>query len=140
MAVVARVLVASLVVVFSALLCPGGRVATCSSHSPLPSPFFYGWLGFSSPALKWLRARTGWGDPGVAWSRVMAKFYLQPPHFTFTFPQTILLPPKCYIIFCSLHISLSLSTLHPAAIISAHLLGHGVPAWDLLPPAAGSLL
>ena len=78
----------------------------------------FGWLGFPSLALKWLRARTGWGDPGVAWSRVMAKFYLQPPHFTFTFPQIILLPPKCYIMFiCSLHISLSLSTHHLAAII-----------------------
>ena len=97
---------------------------------PSPPPFF-GWLGFSSLALKWLRARTGWGDPGVAWSRVMAKFYLQPPHFTLTFPQIILLPPKCYIMFiCSLHISLSLSTHHLAAII-LHLPDHGMPPQDL---------
>ena len=115
------------------MLCPGSWVATWSS--PHKTPPFSGWLGFSSPALKWLRARTGWGDPGVAWSRVMAKFYLQPPHFTFTFPQTILLPPKCYIIFCSLHISLSLSTHHLAAII-LHLPDHGMPPQDLPPPSA----
>ena len=114
------------------MLCPGSWVATWSS--PHKTPPCSGWLGFSSPALKWLRARTGWGDPGVAWSRVMAKFYLQPPHFTFTFPQTILLPPKCYIMFiCSLHISLSLSTHHLAAII-LHLPDHGMPPQDLPPP------
>ena len=83
-------------------------------------PPLSGWLGFSSPALKWLRARTGWGDPGVAWSRVRLNFlsaastshfhfpyimllpstqvlnlYLQPPYITFTFPQIILLPSPC---------------------------------------------
>ena len=84
------------------------------------------WLVGFSQALKWLRARCGWGDPGVAWSRVVAKFYLQPPHFTFTlstnhfaaimvlnfpqpphftfaFPQLILLPiilHSCLITVC----------------------------------------
>ena len=116
---------------------PGGGVI-CVALSWRTSghwfPFLVGWV--FSLALKWLRARTGWGDPGVAWSRVMAKFYLQPPHFTFTFPQIILLPPKCYIMFiCSLHISLSLSTHHLAAII-LHLPDHGMPPQDLPPPSA----
>ena len=97
----------------------------------------FGWLGFPSLALKWLRARTGWGDPGVAWSRVMAKFYLQPPHFTFTFPQIILLPPKCYIMFiCSLHISLSLFHTSSCCHHPALLPDHGMPPCDLLPPSA----
>ena len=69
----------------------------CASICSLP----FGWLVFFSLALKWLRARCGWGDPGVAWSRVLAKFYLQCAKFyaasTFHFHFSIhhLLPSSC---------------------------------------------
>ena len=69
----------------------------CASICSLP----FGWLVFFSLALKWLRARCGWGDPGVAWSRVLAKFYLQcakfyaASTFHFHFFILILLPSSC---------------------------------------------
>ena len=47
-----------------ALLCPGSLAAT-RSHPPFL-------VGFGLlPGPKWLRACCGWGDPGVAWSRVL---------------------------------------------------------------------
>ena len=89
----------------------------CASICSLP----FGWLVFFSLALKWLRARCGWGDPGVAWSRVLAKFYLQCAKFyaasTFHF-----------------HFSYSSCCHHPALLPD-----HGMPPWDLLPPSAAPL-
>ena len=89
----------------------------CASICSLP----FGWLGFSFPGPKWLRACCGWGDAWVAWSRVGLNF------------------PLLTKFFCSLHISLSLSTHHLAAS-SSLLPDHGMPPLDLLPPAAAHLL
>ena len=89
----------------------------CKSICSLP----VGWLGFSSLALKWLRARCGWGDPGVAWSRVVAKFYLQ----------------------CAKFYAASTSHFHLFTLICCHhpalLPDHGMPPWDLPPPSAAPL-
>ena len=89
----------------------------CASICSLP----FGWLGFSFPGPKWLRACCGWGDPGVAWSRVGLNF--SPSLLNFSAAST-----------SHFHFS-----THHLAASSSLLPDHGMPAWDLLPPAAALL-
>ena len=85
----------------------------CASICSLP----FGWLGFSFPGPKWLRACCGWGDPGVAWSRVGLNF--SPSLLNFSAASTS---------------HFHFSTHHLAAIISLSALDYGMPAWDPPPP------
>ena len=90
----------------------------CASICSLP----LGWLGFSFPGPKWLRACCGWGDAWVAWSRVGLNLF--PSLLNFSAAST-----------SHFHFS-----THHLAASSSLLPDHGMPAWDLLPPAAAHLL
>ena len=80
------------------------------------------WLvGLLIPGPKWLRACRGWGDAWVAWSRVGLNFY--PSLLNFSAAST-----------SHFHFS-----THHLAASSSLLPDHGMPAWDLLPPAAALL-
>ena len=123
-----------------------------------------GWLGFPRPlsgcVLVVAGAILGWHGQG---SWLNFEIYLQPPHFTFTFSTNHFAAINVLNSICSLHISLSLSIHHLAAIYKvlnfisslhislslfhksscchhlALLPDHGMPPWDLLPPSAGPL-
>ena len=88
MTFVVIVWVSSLVVVLSALLCPGRLVATRS----LP-PFLVGFGLFLSPSgsvLVVAGAILGWhGQESGAKFFIYVLNFTQPPHFTFTFPYII---------------------------------------------------
>ena len=88
-------------------------------HLFAPFPLV-GWV-FSFPGPKWLRACCGWGDPGVAWSRVGLNF--SPSLLNFSAAST------SHFHFSTNHLAASSSLLPD----------HGMPAWDLLPPAAALL-
>ena len=115
MTFVVRVWVPSFVVVLSALLCPGRQVATRSS-SPLGWFWSFPWPQVA-PCLLWLGR--SWGgmvkSPGLNFAPSLLNFSAaSTSHFHF-------------------------STHHLAAS-SSLLPDHGMPAWDLLPPAAAHLL
>ena len=95
----------------------------------------FGWLGFPSLALKWLRARTGWGDPRVAWSRVMAKFFAASTFHFHPFHKSSCCHHGAKFI-CSLHKSLSL--FHKSSCCKHHPAppDYGMPPWDLPPHSA----
>ena len=143
MAFVVGVSISSLVVVLSALLCPGGRVATGSP--PLPSR--PSWLVWSSPwppsgsVLVVAGAILGWhgqesGDKYILKFSAASTLHYSP------FPQIILLPSWCQIILQPPQITFTFSTNHLAANIIQHRPSapdYGMPPWDLLPPSAGPL-
>ena len=103
---------------------------------PLP-PLLVGWVYSLAP--KWLRARCGWGDPGVAWSRVMGYIFLQPPHFIFhPFHKSSCCHHGAKFSAASTN---HFHLLHKSSCCKHHPAppDYGMPPWDLLPPSAGPL-
>ena len=133
MTFVVIVWVSSLVVVLSALLCPGRLVATRS----LP-PFLVGFGLFLSPSgsvLVVAGAILGWhGQESGAKFFISVLNFTQPPQFTFTFSIHHLLPSSC---------TTALSTVcHPgiSSPLQPPLYGGGHFVFVYSPPSPSPLL
>ena len=91
---------------------------------PSLPPLLVGWVYSLAP--KWLRARCGWGDPGVAWSRVMGKIFVRSLHTSFFILSTnhlaaimvpnFLQPPQITFTFSTNHLAANIIQHRPTTV------------------------